>query len=548
MIMDRLTTICSLVQHSIGKYPDNTALTYAGREGITYLQMGSAVMETSRLITRTGIRKEDKVAVLGENMPAWGVAYLAVLFTGGITVPILPDFHPSEIMSVIAHSESKLLIISRKQFNRLEKEHTLSSIPVLIMDDLPVKASKELPPAALMEALAEKAKDISGEDLASVIYTSGTTGTSKGVMLSHRNLSWMAVQTLTIQDVNENDRFLSLLPLSHTYENSLGFLLALHTGASIHYLDKAPTPAVLTRALSMVRPTIILSVPLIIEKMYRKQVLPRLTGSVLMRGLFRFGPTRRVLNRMAGRKLMETFGGNLRFFGIGGSRLDPIIEQYLREARFPYAIGYGLTETSPLLAGCSPSNTRWKSTGPALKGVSLKIEHPDPLTGEGEILAKGPNIMKGYYRNREATRKAFTSDGWFRTGDLGAFDKHHYLYLRGRIKNVILGNNGENIYPEEIEAVINGIEGIEESLVIRKHGKLVAMVTLNLNELEENIVRLNEKLIRVTHDTVDETLQEILSFVNQKVNRFSRIQAVMLHPVPFEKTPTHKIKRYLYGD
>ena len=251
---------------------------------------------------------------------------------------------------------------------------------------------------------------------------------------------------------------------------------------------------------------------------------------------------------MAGIKLMKTFGGELRFFGIGGSKLDPVIEQYLREARFPYAIGYGLTETSPLLAGSSPAMTRWQSTGKALQGTRLRINDPNPKTGEGEIQAKGPNVMQGYYKNPEATKNAFTDDGWFRTGDLAIIDEEGFVYIRGRIKNVILGTNGENIYPEEIEAIFNSIEGIEESLVVQKQGKLVAMVNLNILELEEKMITLNERLIRVTNETIDEALLEIQSFVNQRVNRFSRVNAVVLHPLPFEKTPTNKIKRYLYGE
>ncbi len=542
-------TICSLISKSVENFGGNTALSFAGKKGLTYSELSDEILYTSDLLKSYGIQKNDKVALIGENMPNWGIAYLSVLFAGATTVPVLPEFHVSEIMSILSHSESKLLFVSLKQYNRMKEELAQCDLPVIIIDEITAAGTKAHQQAgASLETLKVKATLVLEDDLASLIYTSGTTGSSKGVMLTHHNLAWMVQQSLTIQDVRQNDRFLSILPMSHAYENSLGFLLALHSGAGIYYLDKQPTPTVLVNALKIVKPTFILSVPLIIEKLYRKQVLPKLTGNVITRTLFRYPPSRKLLNRMAGIKLMKTFGGELRFFGIGGSKLDPVIEQHLREARFPYAIGYGLTETSPLLAGSSPALTRWQSTGKALQGTRLRINNPNPKTGEGEIQAKGPNVMKGYYKNPEATKNAFTDDGWFRTGDLAVIDKEGFVYIRGRIKNVILGTNGENIYPEEIEAIFNSIEGIEESLVVQKQGKLVAMVNLNILELEEKMITLNERLIRVTNETIDEALLEIQSFVNQRVNRFSRVNAVVLHPMPFEKTPTNKIKRYLYGE
>jgi len=366
-------------------------------------------------------------------------------------------------------------------------------------------------------------------------------------MLTHKNLAWMTKKCLTVQDVNEKARFLSILPMSHTYENTLGFLLPLYSGASVFYLRKHPTPAVLIEAMGLVKPTTILTVPLIIEKIYRRQILPKFKAHFITRLMFRFRPTRILLNRMAGKQLMKKFGGHIRFFGIGGAKLDPTIEKYLREARFPYAIGYGLTETSPMLAGSPPSETRYQSTGKAVEGVTLRLHDRNPVTGEGEIQAKGPNVMKGYYRNEELTSQVFTHDGWFKTGDLGYLDKDGTLYIRGRIKNIIVGTNGENIYPEEIEAILNGIEYVEESLVVQEQGKIVALISINLKDFEEKIVRLNEKAIKVANDSIDELLEETLKFVNQRVNRFSRIHMVRDQPVPFEKTPTNKIKRYLYG-
>ncbi len=547
MTLDKYT-VCNLISRSIERFPDNPALAYVDEEkAISYSALGIKISNLAGKLSLMNISKGDKVAIIGESSPNWGVSFLSVLCFGAVAVPVLPDFHVNEVLNIIKHSGAKMAFVSDKQYSRLEK-HLLEQdgFSIINIDSHSVSGSAYETEFARSFCFPGLDSHVSEDDLATIIYTSGTTGTSKGVMLTHKNIAWMVDQALTIQDVDENDRFLSILPMAHTYENSLGFLLALHTGASVYFLKKQPTPTILLGALEKVKPTMLLTVPLIIEKIFRKQVLPKFRKSAITRSLFGFTPTRRVLNYLAGRKLKKVFGGNLRFFGIGGAKLDPEIEKYLREARFPYAIGYGLTETSPLLAGCNPEQTKLESTGRALQGVSLRLDNVNPSTGEGEIVAKGPNVMKGYYKNPEATKAAFTKDGWFRTGDLGYIDKNGYVYIRGRIKNVILGTNGENIYPEEIESILNSIEGVEESLVINKHGKIVAMVNLNLQELETRMVRLNEKIMEVRHETMDELLSEIQRFVNSRVNRFSQVQLVVLQAEPFEKTPTKKIKRYLY--
>lgn len=545
--MEKLT-LRSLIRNSIEKYGDNIALAFTGDIGITYSSLGKKIRNVSEIIGLAGIGHGDRVALLGENMPNWGIAYLSVVCRGSVIVPVLPDFHESEVRQIIKHSETRLIFASRKQINRLPVLFSELDIPVIELDDLDSHMSSLSSVNSDLQVQFLTGDDtVQEDDPASLIYTSGTTGSSKGVMLTHRNLAWMTRQTRTMQDVNEKDTFLSVLPMSHTYENTLGFLLPLYSGASVHYLKKHPTPSVLAEAMGIVRPTMMLTVPLIIEKIYRRQIIPKFNNILITRLLFRFKPTRILLNRLAGRKLMKTFGGNIRFFGIGGAKLDPTIEKYLREARFPYAIGYGLTETSPLLAGSSPSQTVYKSTGKAVQGVQIRIANKNPKTGEGEIQAKGPNVMKGYYKNPELTSQFFTEDGWFRTGDLGYMRSDGTLYIRGRLKNVILGTNGENVYPEEIEEILNGIEYVEESLVVQEQGKIVALISINLKDFEDKIVRLNERAIKVANETIDELLEEAQKFVNQRVNRFSRIQMVRLQPVPFEKTPTNKIKRYLYG-
>jgi long-chain acyl-CoA synthetase len=318
-------------------------------------------------------------------------------------------------------------------------------------------------------------------------------------------------------------------------------------GASIHYLRKPPVASVLLPALKKVKPTIMLSVPLIIEKVYKAKIQPAFQKSAVTRFLYSIPPVRKALHKVAASKLHKTFGGKLHFFGIGGAKLDPTVERFLFEGNFPYAIGYGLTETAPLLAGAVAKNRKVGSTGLAMEGVSLRIADADPITGEGEIQAKGENVMKGYYKAPEKTREVFTEDGWFRTGDRGVFDKNNMLFIKGRIKTMIVGASGENIYPEEIESVINKMRFVLESLVVEKKGKLVAMIHLNMEELEENFKNLKIEARQFFNEKSEEILAEIHKKVNMELNKFSRIQQVILQPVPFEKTPTKKIKRFLYA-
>jgi long-chain acyl-CoA synthetase len=335
--------------------------------------------------------------------------------------------------------------------------------------------------------------------------------------------------------------------MSHTYENTLGFVMPLTKGTCVYYLGKQPTPSVLLPALLEVKPTMMFAVPLIIEKIFRNRILPKFTKKWPIRQLYKVPFIRKKLHQIAGKKLMETFGGEIDFFGIGGAKLDKTVEQFLIEAKFSYSIGYGLTETAPLLAGMKVFESRLQSTGPAITGVELKINNPDPKTGEGEIWAKGPNVMKGYYKEPVITSEVITEDGWFKTGDLGKFDKDKYLYIRGRLKNIIIGASGENIYPEEIESVINNYPDVIESLVVQQKGKLVALVLLNMDELQTKYSELIEKGSQQAEQKLNEVLKELRHYINQNVNKFSQIQAVQLQSEPFEKTPTQKIKRFLYS-
>ena len=335
---------------------------------------------------------------------------------------------------------------------------------------------------------------------------------------------------------------LSVLPLSHTYECSLGMLYPFREGARVVYLDRPPTASTLIPALQQVRPTAMLIVPLIIEKIYKNQVAARFNASPILRVLYRWRFTHILLNRMAGKKLNRLFGGRLRFLGIGGARLDMQTEQFLIEARIKYAIGYGLTETAPLIAGAIPGKVRLQSTGPVLEGIQVRLEGVNQ-DGEGEIVVKSPSTMIGYYKNPEATREALTEDGWFHTKDVGKLDPDGYLYIKSRLNSMIVGPSGENIYPEEIESVLNRHVLITDSLVTQQGGRLVARVRFNRDELEKRYNDLKDNWSA----KMEEIKKEVMTYVNSKVSRFSHISSVEEEKEDFKKTPTHKIKRFLYN-
>ena len=475
---------------------------------------GPAGLMAAEVLANAGVRVE-----LFDAMPSVGRKFL-LAGVGGMN---------------ITHSEAKALMVSDKLFAKLAKS-TIESLHIVIRTkNLGVIASR---PAAEKGAVGIP----NPEDLAVIIYTSGTTSRPKGVMLSHANLCAQISMSAAIFPIFPDDTFLSVLPLAHTYECSIGMIYPFSMGARVVYLDRPPTASVLMPTLAEVRPSVMLIVPLIIEKIYRHQILAKFTSSGFWRALYKIDFMRRYLHRVAGKKLMKVFGGRLRFLGIGGAKLDGGAEKFLLEARFPYAIGYGLTETAPLLAGAAPSQVRLGSTGPAAPGVELRLENVNPETRQGEIVAKTPSAMIGYYKNPDATKEVFTEDGWFRTGDLGEFSADGWLYIKGRLKNMIVGPSGENIYPEDIESVLNSHVCVADSVVTEHEGRLVALVHFNTDALEAKFDGWKEDF----ENWKENLKKEVVDYVNSKVNRFSRISEVVEEKQEFVKTPTQKIRRFLY--
>ena len=531
-------SLADIYTKSLIDFKERDAFSTIRKERLTYGQFGDRVERLTEVFNKHGIKKGERVAILGNNMPNWAVSYFAITTSSRVAVPILPDFTAFEIANVIEHSESTVIIVSDKLNYKLSKNILENFTLVVNMDSLEVLSAKDE-----LQYIVNELPDPS--DVATIIYTSGTSGTSKGVTLSHRNLVSQNYMANRLLPMFKKDVFLSILPLSHAYECSLGLILPFSRGAQVVYLDGAPTPSLLLPALAEVKPTIMLSVPLIVEKIYKNKIRPMFTKNWIMQVLYSIHFIRRVFHKIAGKKLCQTFGGRLRFFGIGGSKLDGVVERFLADAGFPYGIGYGLTETSPLLAGAIPGKVTWQSTGPQLPDIEMKILNPNKK-GIGEIVVKGPNVMLGYYKDPETTATCFTEDGWFRTKDLGYIDKKRNLYIKGRKDNMIVGPNGENIYPEEIEAVINEHDLVLESLVINTKGKLTAMVHYNYEQIEK-LHTFNDEAVINMEQRVFEVKKELLEYVNSRVNKSSRILDITEQAVPFEKTATQKIKRYLYS-
>ena len=537
-----INTLYELVRNSVEKFASKVAFSMFEGDDVTYAEVGRRIEKVQEILTGAGLRAGDKVALLSSNMPNWGVCYFAVTSAGMVAVPILPDFSGEELDMIIAHSEAKALLVSDRLFTKLSKQ-TIERLNVVVRTkNLGVIAQRVRGEGTMAVPKPD--------DLAVIIYTSGTTSKPKGVMLTHAALCAQVGISSGIFPVLPDDVFLSVLPLSHTYECSIGMIYPFSMGARVVYLDRPPTASALMPALRAVRPSVMLIVPLIIEKIYRHQVLAKFNSNGFWRTLYKVGFLRRYLHRVAGKKLLKLFGGRLRFLGIGGAKLDGGAEKFLLEAKVPYAIGYGLTETAPLLAGAAPSQVRLGSTGPQAPGVQLRLEHINPDTRQGEVVALTPSVMLGYFKNPEATKEVFTDDGWFRTGDLGEFDKDGWLYIKGRLKNMIVGPGGENIYPEDIETVLNSHVYIADSIVTEQEGRLVALVHFNRDEIEALVDNWREEWEtkkEAWEAKTEQLKKEIMDFVNAKVNRFSRISEVVEEKDDFAKTPTHKIKRFLYN-
>ena len=533
-----IDTLAKLYEFSTTVYSKNQFTQWADSKtgGYTYADLKHRSDALSKKLTQYGIGAGDKIAILSQSMPNWSAAFFSIVPFGRIAIPILPDSSENEVTNIINHSESKVIFVSQRLASKVSEEIRKKMTLVIDMDTFEVLNANED-----QFTCDGKTSIPTPEDIATIIYTSGTTGSAKGVVLSHRNLTSNVISCYRTCKRTSRDRWLSILPMAHTLEMTICMLYPMYCGATVYYLSKPPVASILMKALKTVKPTTMLSVPLIIEKVYKASVLPTIQKSRTLSWMNTH--MNKFMCRIIGMKLRAVFGGHITFFGIGGAKMDSEVEAFLLKAKFPYAIGYGLTETSPLLSYAMGRGRAVGSIGYPVKGVRLKLHDVNPETGEGEIVAKGDNVMLGYYKDPKRTKSVFTEDGWFRTNDLAIQDEKGRFYIKGRKNNMILGPSGENIYPEEIENVINNIDGVNESIVVERNGRLVALV-----QLDENMIEWDKEGEDEFYKKLDARKAQILHFVNKQVSKFSKVNDVEVMKEPFEKTATSKIRRFKYKD
>ncbi len=539
---EQLTLRCVL-NTAAQEFANKGSIAFVGSTPINYSQLMDEVASQAQTLLDNGINQGDRVAILGENSPNWAIAYLSITTSGAIAVPILPDFHANEIHNILKQSQTKGIFISKKLRSNITGIDN-NDLLIINTDDMSIESTPEIK-SKKHEKHSYHELEVNEDDLAAIIFTSGTTGHSKGVMLTHKNIVANAIDAGNSCDsLTDNEKLVSLLPLSHTYECTIGFVLPLLIGASIYYIKGKPVPSTLMAAMQDIKPTIVFSIPLIIEKIFKLRILPQLKKSMITRGLYKFEFSRKKLHKIAGKKLLESFGGQIHIFGIGGAPLSQKTERFLIDAGFPYYCAYGLTESSPLVTGAS-KNRRLGSVGQILPTIKARIEKKHPDQHEGELYIKGPSIMRGYYEDPETTAEVLSEDGWLKTGDLCHIDADNYLYIHGRSKNMILGPSGENIYPEEIESILLTHRYVIESIVFEHEGKVAARVhpdyDLLQNEFDQQGLSPQQSKKRMS-----EVIEEIRLQTNEQLSSFSRINKIIEHEEPFAKTPTQKIKRYLY--
>ncbi|HEB69719.1 MAG TPA: long-chain fatty acid--CoA ligase [Desulfobulbus sp.] len=550
-------TLNQLIDKSSERFGDHAAIGMALEKPLTYAEFHDRIFLLAAHLRDCGVGQGDRVALLAENSHNWCAAYMAIVRLGAVAVPILPDLPEADVHHILTEMECDCIFLTQRQIDKIydikKKLTTVVTLDDYVEDAglLKVQTFSEYLAAAATRFSQDLARgqlqfpEVGSDDPASILYTSGTSGFSKAVMLSHANLCANAYATASVIVLTPGSVFLSVLPVAHTYEFTVGFLMPLIKGARIAYAGKAPTPAVLQKLCAVERPHVMLVVPLVMEKIYKKRVLPIIEKNRMLSMLCRFAIGRRLTHRKIGKKLEQFFGGRLAVMGIGGAALNPEVESFLREAGFPFLIGYGMTESAPLISGGPKGDNtiRPGSAGRPVPGVQVRINDPDAETGIGEIQVKGPNVMQGYWNDPEATIATFTDDGWLKTGDLGFLDDLENLHIRGRSKSVIVLANGENVYPEVIEHKLNRYPLVTESLVVENRGMLEAWIYPDYELVDEETARQSRQQ---RHVYITSQLELIRTEVNEQLPSTSRLSRILERREPFIKTATHKIKRYLY--
>ena len=521
-----------------------------GENRYTYAELAAAIAKLHITWKETGIKPGDKIALAGRNCANWGLLFLAIESYGAVVVSILPDFTAEGIHSLVDHSEAVLLYVGPNVKKKIDTTQMKGLKATIFMDDMTIvdatdafRKKFEGAEAAFQKAYPNGVQlaDVhyptdNFDDLAVINYTSGSTGNPKGVMLTHLNLSGNVEFAHTRIPHKPGDTVLSMLPIAHMFGLMFEFLYQVCEGAQVYFLTQAPTPSVLMKAFAQVKPFMILTVPLVVEKIIRKGVMPKIS-SPAAKIMWKTPFLKNIIRGKVKEGLDKTFGGQLRYLIIGGAALNGEVEQVLHDIKFQYCVGYGMTECGPLISYEDWWDYAFHSCGKELPQCRVRIDSENPTKKDGEIQVKGLNVMKGYYKNEEATKAVFTEDGWMRTGDLGVLDKAGNIYIHGRSKNMILGPSGQNIYPEELEDKLNSMPCVAECVVVDRDHKLVALVFPDTSAEGKRLLGTK---------TLTQLMEENRVAVNRDLPQYSQISAVELVAQEFEKTPKRSIKRYLY--
>jgi long-chain acyl-CoA synthetase len=541
-------SLAKLYTKTFHKNWENIAFTdYEGND-FKYSDVAKIIKSLHLFYQISGIQRGDKIAVLGRNSAHWGAVFLSAISAGLVIVPILPDFNENDTNYIINHSESKIIIGAKSLLSKVDIEKSPNVKSVIVLEDFSLFKAKEENTEYKLADSFQYYKDNKlskngfafeeweKEDVCVISYTSGTSGFTKGVMIPERSLVSNIIFAQDHMPLKQGDQIVSFLPMAHVYGLLFEFLFPLTLGCHITFLSKMPTPAVITKVFGEVKPHLILSVPLIIEKIYKNRLLPTLEKPVVKILLAIPGISNILLKKIKA-KLLETFGGRFFEIVIGGAPLSSDVEKFFKRLKFPITIGYGMTECGPLISYDAWNKTVPTSAGKLVDRMEVRIDSEDPFNIVGEIQVKGDNVMLGYYKNEKATKESFTDDGWLKTGDLGIIDKNNYIFIKGRSKNMILGPSGQNIYPEEIEAKLANQPFIAECVVTERSGKLVALIFPDFEALKQE--NKEERLI-------PEIMEENRKKVNTELPKYEQISKVEIVTEEFEKTPKRNIKRFKY--
>ncbi|MDD4434540.1 MAG: AMP-binding protein [Macellibacteroides sp.] len=541
-----------LIETSIKNHWDLPA--FSDYEGHTYhyKDVARRIEKFHIILEHAGIKKGDKVALVGRNSSNWAICFFGILAYGAVAVPILHDFKPDNIHHIVNHSESKAVLAANSNWENMNDAKMPDVKLFMMLDNFSVIKSKNKETFTVRERINEyfgkkyprsfTSADVKyhvekPEELAVLNYTSGTTSFSKGVMIPYRSL-WSNTQYAydNIPFIHAGDNFVCMLPMAHMYGLAFEILNGINKGCHIHFLTRTPSPRIIAESFMNIKPTLILAVPLIIEKIIKSKVFPELEKP-LTRFLLKVPFIEKKLLEIVAAKLTASFGGNFKQIVIGGAGLNKDVENFLRSINFQYTVGYGMTECGPLIAYEQWDTYKAGSCGRVVDRMEAKIDSEDPVNTVGEILVRGTNVMLGYYKNPEATKSSFTKDGWLRTGDLGTIDEDGFIYIKGRSKTMILGPSGQNIYPEEIEQQLNNMAYVAESLIVSQNGKLVALIYPDWEQVDKQ---------GIDHNKIEILMQENIKDLNELLPGYSKISGIKMYQEEFEKTPKRSIKRYLY--